>query len=79
MAFFVFCFMVLNELTGEASEAFVGDGSLAQVEHLQFMEVFAYQLQTRVAKLKKYAQFETTVNTRQLRTDVRLIGDDAST
>ena len=40
-----------SQLTGQTREAFVGDGRLAQVEHLQFVEVFANQLKAGIAKL----------------------------
>ncbi len=42
---------VSNQLTGQAGDTLVGDGRFAQVEHLQFVQVFANQLQTGVAKL----------------------------
>lgn len=40
-----------TRLTGQTCEAFVGDGRLAQVEHLQFVEVLANQLKASIAKL----------------------------
>ena len=39
-------------LTRQVGESFVGDGSFAQIQHLQLVQVFRNQRQTRVAKLQ---------------------------